>query len=67
MIRDLDSYDADLVKEFLQNEELKKRFTMEIAGATIIKLTDLIDVFEQDEYWQDSYTKYSKKIGLTVN
>ncbi|MCL4906413.1 site-specific DNA-methyltransferase [Enterococcus faecalis] len=67
VIRDLDSYDADLVKEFLQNEELKKRFTMEIAGATIIKLTDLIDVFEQDEYWQDSYTKYSKKIGLTVN
>ncbi len=67
VIRDLDSYDAGLVKEFLQNEELKKRFTMEIADATIIKLTDLVDVFEQDEYWQDSYTKYSKKIGLTVN
>ena len=67
VIRDLDSYDTGLVKEFLQNEELKKRFTMEIADATIIKLTDLVDVFEQDEYWQDSYTKYSKKIGLTVN
>ncbi|ENZ5592800.1 DNA methyltransferase [Enterococcus faecalis] len=67
VIRDLDSYDAALVKEFLQNEELKKRFTMEIAGVIIIKLTDLINVFEQDEYWQDSYTKYSKKIGLTVN
>ncbi|MHC9001766.1 site-specific DNA-methyltransferase [Enterococcus bulliens] len=67
VIRDLDSYDADLVKELLSNEELKKRFTMEIAGATVIKVNDLIDVFEQDEYWQDSYTKYSKKIGLTVN
>lgn len=67
VIRDLDSYDADLVKELLSNDELKKRFTMEIAGATVIKVNDLIDVFEQDEYWQDSYTKYSKKIGLTVN
>src|SRR5699024_185733 len=23
--------------------------------------------FEMDDYWMDSYTKYSKKIGLTVN
>ncbi|HAP2985686.1 TPA: site-specific DNA-methyltransferase [Enterococcus faecalis] len=67
VIRDLDSYDADLVKELLSNDELKKCFTMEIADATVIKVNDLIDVFEQDEYWQDSYTKYSKKIGLTVN
>ncbi|WP_312778844.1 site-specific DNA-methyltransferase [Enterococcus sp.] len=67
VIRDLDSYDVNLVKELLSNDELKKRFTMEIAGATVIKVNDLIGVFEQDEYWQDSYTKYSKKIGLTVN
>ncbi len=67
VIRDLDSYDNNLVRELLTNEELKKRFTMEIAGAIVIKVNDLIDVFEQDEYWQDSYTKYSKKIGLTVN
>ncbi len=66
VIRDLDSYDADLVKEILLNNELKERFTMEIVGLTVIKVNDLIDVFEQDEYWQDSYTKYSKKIGLTV-
>lgn len=67
VIRDLDSYDTDLVKALLLNDELKERFTMEIADATVIKVNDLIDVFEQDEYWQDSYTKYSKKIGLTIN
>lgn len=27
----------------------------------------LIELFEADEYWQDSYTKYSKKIGLTAD
>ncbi|MGI6154389.1 MAG: DNA methyltransferase [Enterococcus lemanii] len=67
VIRDLDSYDIELVEEILANEELKKRFTLNIAGATVIKVNDFIEVFEQDEYWQDSYTKYSKKIGLTVN
>ena len=67
VIRDLDQYDAELVAEILTNEELKKRFTLNVAGATIIKVNDFIEVFEQDEYWQDSYTKYSKKIGLTAN
>lgn len=67
VIRDLDQYDAELVVEILTNEELKKRFTLNVAGATIIKVNDFIEVFEQDEYWQDSYTKYSKKIGLTIN
>ena len=67
VIRDLDQYNTELVAEILTNEELKKRFTLNVAGATIIKVNDFIEVFEQDEYWQDSYTKYSKKIGLTIN
>ena len=67
VIRDLDQYDAELVAEILTNEELKKRFTLNVAGATVIKVNDFIEVFEQDEYWQDSYTKYTKKIGLTIN
>lgn len=67
VIRDLDQYDAELVAEILTNEELKKRFTLNVAGATVIKVNDFIEVFEQDEYWQESYTKYTKKIGLTIN
>lgn len=67
VIRDLDQYEAELVAEILTNEELKKRFTLNVADATVIKVNDFIEVFEQDEYWEDSYTKYSKKIGLTIN
>lgn len=26
-----------------------------------------MNLFETNNYWQDSYTKYSKKIGLTAN
>src|SRR5699024_12158141 len=32
----------------------------------IIQTNKLIDLFEADEYWKDSYTRYSKKIGLTT-
>src|SRR5699024_5054094 len=32
----------------------------------IIQTNKLIDLFEADKYWKDSYTRYSKKIGLTT-
>lgn len=67
VIQDLDGYDSDLVTALLKSEELRKRFTMKIADATIIKVNDLIEIFELDDYWQDSYTKYTKKIGLAAN
>lgn len=67
VIQDLDGYDSDLVTALLKSEELRKRFTMKIADATVIKVNDLIEIFELDDYWQDSYTKYTKKIGLAAN
>src|SRR5699024_8388922 len=36
-------------------------------GNIIIQTNKLIELFEADEYWKASYTKYSKKIGLTAN
>ncbi|HLQ74430.1 MAG TPA: site-specific DNA-methyltransferase, partial [Alloiococcus sp.] len=41
-------------------------FTIDIAGNIVMQTNKLIELFEADEYWQDSYTKYSKKIGLTA-
>lgn len=67
IIVDLENYDEELLKSFFQSELIKSNFTVDIAGNTIIQINKLIDIFEADEYWQDSYTKYSKKIGLTVN
>src|SRR5699024_34658 len=40
--------------------------TIDIAGNIVMQTNKLIELFEADEYWQDSYTKYSKKIGLTA-
>src|SRR5699024_12465053 len=67
VIQDLDAYNKKLLKEFIQNETIKDNFTVDIEGNTILQTNKLIELFEVDEYWQDSYTKYSKKIGLTAS
>ncbi|KPH73851.1 MULTISPECIES: site-specific DNA-methyltransferase [Bacillaceae] len=66
VIQDLDNYDRDLLEAFISNETLKSNFTINVAGNIVMQTNKLIELFEADEYWQDSYTKYSKKIGLTA-
>lgn len=66
VIQDLDEYNKELIEQFIANETLKKHFTIDIAGNTVIQVNKLIEVFEADEYWESSFTKYSKKIGLTA-
>lgn len=66
VIQDLDAYDKDLLSALIKNETVKENFTITINGHIVLQTNKLIDLFEADEYWQDSYTKYSKKIGLTA-
>lgn len=67
VIQDLDVYDKDLLQQFLENETTKENFTININDNIVLQTNKLVELFEVDEYWQDSYTKYSKKIGLTAN
>lgn len=67
VIQDLDEYDVALIEAFIGNETVKSNFTINIAGNIVVQTNKLLDLFEADEYWQDSYTKYSKKIGLTAD
>src|SRR5699024_11286812 len=66
VIQDLDGYDASLLEAFITNETIKKNFTIDIAGNVVKQTNKIIELFEADEYWEDSYTKYSKKIGLSA-
>ncbi len=66
VIQDLDGYDTDLLEAFISSETIKNNFTINIAGNIVMQTNKLLELFEADEYWQDSYTKYSKKIGLTA-
>src|SRR5699024_9392154 len=67
VIQDLDGYDTALLEAFISGETSKKNFTSNIAGSIVMQTNKLSELFEADEYWQDSYTKYSKKIGLTAS
>lgn len=66
VIQDLDEYNVALIEAFIGNEAVKNNFTINIAGNIVIQTNKLLELFEADEYWQDSFTKYSKKIGLTA-
>ena len=65
VIQDLYNYDSELIAVMLKSDLLKENFTMQVADTTIFQIHNLIELFEADEFWKDSYTKYSKKIGLT--
>lgn len=67
IIVDLDNYKPELVEKILTNAILNEAFTEDIAGATILKINDIIQMLEVDEYWSNSYTRYTNKIGLAVN
>ena len=67
IIVDLDNYNPELVEKILTNAILNEAFTEDIAGATILKINDIIQMLEVDEYWSNSYTRYTNKIGLFTN
>ena len=67
IIVDLDNYKPELVEKILTNAILNEAFTEDIAGATILKINDIIQILEVDKYWSNSYTRYTNKIGLSMN
>lgn len=67
VIEDLHNYDSELITLLSESEVIKKHFLIEINGNKILKINDLIEIFEMNEYWDDSYTAYENKIGLTSN
>src|SRR5699024_1895200 len=67
VIQDIDSYNEELIMALLSNDLVKKHYAREIGEYTLIETNKLIETFEMDNYWMDSFTKYTKKIGLTSN
>ena len=64
IIQAIDSLEQEFLEKLLENETLKKHFTQDIAGATIIKQNQLFEFFSSHVYQDNSYTSYSNKIGL---
>lgn len=67
VIEDLDAYDHELMEALLADEFIYEHYTEKIAGVEVFKLNQFISMFEFKSYWEDSYTKYSNKIGLSAD
>ena len=65
VIEDLDHYNHALIVALLSNPLIKKHYSRIIEEYTIVETNKLIETFEMDDFWMDSYTKYTKKIDLT--
>ncbi|MFA9354707.1 DNA methyltransferase [Pediococcus pentosaceus] len=70
VIEDLDAYTPMLMKALLANQLIHDTYTESIViddnSVEIFKLNQFIEMFMYKEYWQDSYTKFENKIGLTA-
>lgn len=66
VIEDLDNYDKDLMTTILKDDLLHKTYTSKIADVEIFEINKFVDMLRYKEYWEDSFTKYDNKIGLTA-
>lgn len=66
LINDLDKYNKELMMALLADEFIRKIYTEKIADVEIFKVNQFVEMLEYKSYWEDSYTKYSNKIGLTA-
>lgn len=70
VIEDLDAYTPMLMKALLANQLIHDTYTESIViddkCVELFKLNQFIEMFTYKEYWQDSYTKFENKIGLTA-
>ncbi|MFW3587142.1 DNA methyltransferase [Vagococcus fluvialis] len=64
---DLRNYEPELITALLSNESIKKQFEITINDTSIFKIEEFIQMLTYKDFWEDSYTKYSNKIGLTAN
>lgn len=65
VVNDLDKYDHDLITALLSNKLIHDEYTESIANTEVFKLNQFINMFEYKEFWEDSFTKYGNRIGLT--
>ncbi|WP_283598425.1 site-specific DNA-methyltransferase [Ligilactobacillus saerimneri] len=66
LINDLDKYNKELMTALLADNFIRKTYTEKIADVEVFKVNQFVEMLEYKSYWEDSYTKYSNKIGLTA-
>ncbi|MES3702084.1 site-specific DNA-methyltransferase [Staphylococcus arlettae] len=65
IIEDLRNNDTKLISKLLSNQAINETYVQDIDGYKIFDKESFISMLRYKNYWQDSYTKYANKIGLT--
>lgn len=66
IIEDLRNNDSKLISKLLANKSINETYVQVIDGYKIFDKEAFISLLRYKNYWQDSYTKYANKIGLTA-
>lgn len=60
------AYSPQLIALLLSDEQLKKAFFVKVKEAMVFMLDKFLQFIEQKNYINDSYTRFSQKVGLKV-
>lgn len=60
------NYSPVLIETLLSSEQLKDAFFVEVNGTLVFKLDKFLQFIEQKNYINDSYTRFTQKVGLQV-
>ena len=60
------SYSPELIALLLANDQVKNAFFVAVKGTLVFLLDKFLQFIEQKNYINDSYTRFSQKVGLQV-
>lgn len=60
------NYDSLLLEAILNDEIIRKTYTITVNNDVIFKQEEFIDFFRYKDYWDSSYTRYSNEVGLST-
>ncbi|MBE7354444.1 DNA methyltransferase [Staphylococcus haemolyticus] len=66
IIEDLRNSEPKLISKLLSNQAINETYVQDIDGYKVFDKESFISMLRYKNYWQDSYTKYANKIGLTT-
>lgn len=60
----IETIDTDLVEILIKDDKAKKHFFSKVLDTFVMNQFKLIDFFSMNNYFEESYTSYTNKIGL---
>lgn len=64
VLEGIEKIDRDLVKLLLSDEKTREQFFIKIDDVFVLEQNKLIEFFTMNEYFNNSFTSYTNKIGL---